>query len=58
MELERRLRKMHIKFAPGERVKHWSFGNGTVQAIDGNLRLVMFDGKAGQRKSEPRFLRF
>jgi len=39
-----------IPFLVGDRVRHVRFGLGTVQSVDGDLVLVMFDGKAGQKK--------
>ena len=43
-------------FLVGDRVRHVRFGLGTVQSVDGNLLLVLFDGKAGQKKIEAGFL--
>ena len=43
-------------FLVGDRVRHVRFGLGTVQSVDGGLVLVMFDGKAGQKKIDAGFL--
>ena len=46
----------NLPFLVGDRVRHVRFGLGTVQGIDGNLILVLFDGKAGQKKIDAGFL--